>query len=161
MLLRLLKFVGIGAGIIVLAFGVLAGSRYLRYRDTGNVSERDAKRFVQEWERSYREDTVGGTTPEETLQLFIAALKNDDLDLASRYFVVDKQGEWKKELSLIREKGLIDEMVKDLYKLDKKYPLVEGKNDRFIFEAVNNRGELILQADIGRGSSGVWKIIDL
>jgi len=34
------------------------------------------------------EDTYGGKTPEETLNLFIEALKKEDLELASKYFVL-------------------------------------------------------------------------
>ncbi len=41
---------------------------------------------LDEFEEAMRNDTYGGTTPEETLQLFIAALEAEDLDLASKYF---------------------------------------------------------------------------
>ena len=34
---------------------------------------------------SYK-DTYGGQTPEETYDLFLAALKNEDVGLASKYF---------------------------------------------------------------------------
>ena len=44
-------------------------------------------------ERRYVEtmtaDTYGGKTPQETLDLFVAALKKGDLDLASKYFILE------------------------------------------------------------------------
>jgi hypothetical protein len=45
---------------------------------------------------SYKNDSYGGSTPEETLRLFIEALEAKDYDLASKYFVVENQP---KELS--------------------------------------------------------------
>ncbi|MBT6053372.1 MAG: hypothetical protein HOG49_41850, partial [Candidatus Scalindua sp.] len=38
-------------------------------------------------------DIYGGDTPEETLELFIQALESGDVELASKYFVVEKQEE--------------------------------------------------------------------
>ena len=40
-----------------------------------------------------RADTYGGDTPQETLDLFIAALEKGDTDMAAKYFVVYKQEE--------------------------------------------------------------------
>ena len=45
--------------------------------------------YVQNYEDAMRADTDGGKTPEETLQLFIQALKAGDVDLASRYFMLE------------------------------------------------------------------------
>lgn len=44
-------------------------------------------------EAAYKADTYGGATPEETLKLFIDALEKKDYELASKYFVVEEQGE--------------------------------------------------------------------
>lgn len=43
-------------------------------------------------------DTYGGKTPEETLNMFIAAVETGDYELASKYFVVEKQSEEKARL---------------------------------------------------------------
>jgi hypothetical protein len=42
-------------------------------------------------EASYKADTYGGETPEETLRFFIDALEKKDYELASKYFVVEEQ----------------------------------------------------------------------
>ena len=45
--------------------------------------------YVKNYEDAMRADTYGGKTPEETLRLFIDALKAGDVDLASRYFMLE------------------------------------------------------------------------
>ena len=46
-------------------------------------------------------DTYGGKTPQETLELFIKAVEAGDYELASKYFVVEKQGKWLDNLSSV------------------------------------------------------------
>jgi len=50
-------------------------------------------------EAQYRADTYGGSTPEETLGLFIKALEAKDYELAAKYFVVENQNESKEIFS--------------------------------------------------------------
>jgi len=49
--------------------------------------------LYQQFENAYygalKNDTYGGQTPEETLQMFISALKQGDLDLAAKYFYLN------------------------------------------------------------------------
>jgi len=48
-----------------------------------------ATRAIAEMEEAFRNDTYGGKTPEETLQLFITALEAGDIELASKYFALE------------------------------------------------------------------------
>ncbi|MEK7143610.1 MAG: hypothetical protein AAB756_02155, partial [Patescibacteria group bacterium] len=43
--------------------------------------------YYKNLDEVYKKDTYGGATPEETLALFIDALKKGDTDLAAKYFV--------------------------------------------------------------------------
>lgn len=54
------------------------------------------RNYVDDYIQLQLNDKVGGDTPEETVDLFIAALKKGDYDLASKYFVIDEQEKWKK-----------------------------------------------------------------
>ena len=45
-----------------------------------------------------RNDKYGGKTKEETIELFILALESDNIELASKYLVIEKQEIWKKTL---------------------------------------------------------------
>jgi hypothetical protein len=81
--------------------------------------ERQAKQYLDDLREQYETDTYGGTTPEETLVLFISALEVGDIDLASKYFVVDEQERWKENLVRIKDAELLEEMVGDLKQLKK------------------------------------------
>lgn len=72
-------------------------------------------------ERRYIEamtsDTYGGKTPQETLDLFVAALRAEDVDLASKYFMLDdnlSREKWVKTLGVFKERGFLDDMVRDI-----------------------------------------------
>ena len=152
------KFVGGGAAIVAVGAGALFLIDYIRYQKS---PEYRAMQEVEKIKREYAEDPYGGQTPEETLRLFIDALKKGDTDLAAKYFVLDKQDQWREDLTRIKDKGLLDDMVRDLERLGNKYPLREKDQSRFIFESYNQNKELVLQADILRGPSGKWKIQEL
>lgn len=66
-----------------------------------------AKRSVNDWigvlQSSVTNDTYGGKTPEETFDLYLAALKKGDLELASKYFVMEKQ---KQRLEQLKKEDL-------------------------------------------------------
>lgn len=80
-----------------------------------NLQEWRAARAVQEkLERAYREDKYGGKTPEETFDLFIAALEKGDVDLASKYFVINKQEQWRKTLEEYKNKSLLVDLIDEL-----------------------------------------------
>lgn len=84
-------------------------------------------------EAQYRADNYGGTTPEETLRLFIEALERKDYVLASKYFVVENQAAELEE-NKIGEAG--------------------GSNAYFINAYRNGR---IVPPD-GIGSSGIYEL---
>ncbi|QSH39082.1 hypothetical protein JXR01_02110 [Candidatus Kaiserbacteria bacterium] len=58
-------------------------------RDSLKALEKEGERITN----LYKNDTYGGTTPEETLQLFITAMEEEDYELASKYFLPEQQEE--------------------------------------------------------------------
>ena len=70
-------------------------------------------------EQPYKEDSYGGKTPEETWAMFLAALKKEDIELASKYFVVEKQGEWRANLFQIKDKNRIKSALNEFETLHK------------------------------------------
>src|SRR3989338_4949211 len=131
-----LKFVAGFALIVVLAFGSIY---YLNYY---NSPEQKAMRYYADLEKQYAEDTYGGKTPEETLQLFIDALKAGDIELASKYFVVEERGKKLEFLQKVKVAGNLESMAQDLERPKEKYSLIEGDDSRYIFDIFNDRGEL-------------------
>ena len=74
----------------------------------------EAQRLQSEWENPYREDKYGGKTPEETYDMFLDALRKEDIVLASKYFVVSKQDDWLKTLEEYEKNNLLANFVEEL-----------------------------------------------
>lgn len=150
-----LKFIGGFVAIVALAFGSIY---YISYY---NSPEQKAIRYYADLERQYAEDTYGGSTPEETLQLFIDALKAGDIELASKYFVVEKREEMKKLLQDEFEvSGSFNRAVTGLQKLER----TTGNHDpdeRAFFIIVGGDNVVKNQVLLAKNGNGVWKIIDM
>ena len=63
--------------IVLIGAGVFFGIGYYRYRTSPEY--RQYQDLLAQKER-YMADTYGGDTPEETLELFISALKSGDVE---------------------------------------------------------------------------------
>lgn len=152
---NILKFFGLTAIVILLGIGALSGIQYVRY---WNSPEYRAEQDLKNLEKQYAEDPYGGETPEETLRLFIDALKAGDTDLAAKYFVLDKQEQWKEDLAKIQEKGLLGEMVKDLERAKK----TKTQESEVFYTATNEENIVSVQLIIGKNPySQRWKIYEL
>ncbi len=87
--------------------------------------------FMELGRKPYKEDTYGGKTPEETWAMFLYALKTNDTELASRYFVVGKQAEEKKELNKIKIEGGLEPWLIELEKIEKDSNQTTANNSRY------------------------------
>lgn len=94
------RYVKFAAFLFLIAGATLGGyfawEKYLSPRARDERKTEETYQSYLAWEKkreqAMREDTYGGKTPEETLNLFIAALEKGDLELASRYFVLRDDG---------------------------------------------------------------------
>ena len=107
-----------------------------------------AQKAINNLEETLRQDTYGGKTPEETLKMFVDALKKDDIELASKYFALDTntkspdyltRKKWEDALRKTKEAGKLSEVINLLsrakpdlenrsYEEDFKFATYEGKN---------------------------------
>lgn len=71
---------------------------YLKYR-----SQYQALQNYNALVEKMKNDTYGGATPEETLDLFVAALREGDVEKASLYFALDENGSREKWLKLLND----------------------------------------------------------
>ena len=144
--------------ILVAAGFLLWGTNWLfQYYQYRTGPEYKAQKYIEEMEKKYREDAYGGTTPEETLQLFIDALKAGDTDLASKYFVMDKQVEWRNYLQEAKDKNNLNKLIDEaqLLKLSKK------DDKRAFFTIANKQNVVEVQVVIVLTLNKKWKIEDL
>jgi hypothetical protein len=100
------KIIWLG-GVVIVA--LIAWWGYGKYQDesifrrlqTGGekaLSGEEFQQITRILSAKYKADTYGSTTPEGTLAMFIEALKKGDADLASRYFIPEKQVEEKRRI---------------------------------------------------------------
>lgn len=97
--------------ILFILFLAELGLRYYeKWQGVRQVEElaRELERIESEREAIKTADTIGGKTPQETLRMFISAVEAGDYELASKYFVVEEQEKWKKELNEIKVKDNLE-----------------------------------------------------
>lgn len=150
-------FLWILAGLFIFYLGLEAGFD-LRLTWEPHREARAWLKLKEVVEEIYRQDKYGGKTPEETFNLFLTALEKGDLDLASKYFVVDKQDEWRQNLEKIKANGHLAEMVEDLGGAD-----LTEKDDfeaTYYVKSVSDQGEELWTPIILHRVklSGIWKI---
>lgn len=146
---------GITLAVVILGTGVLFILQYLNQK---NSPEYQVKQQLKNLGKQYAQDPYGGETPEETLRFFIEALKAGDTELAAKYFVLDKQKEWKGNLAKIKEKGLLDEMVRDLENTRK----TKTQENEVFYTTTNEKNVVSVQLIIGKNPySQKWKIYEL
>ncbi len=98
------------AGVLIgWEIGIRAYMRYIRPYFSGMAY----RNYIDNYIQLQLNDKIGGDTPEETVDLFIAALKKGDYDLASKYFVIDEQERWKKSFDNPNKEN-IDNWIKEL-----------------------------------------------
>ena len=149
------------AGLAVVVLGI--SGFFVRERYQGYGEYRDYKALEQRYIQAMTEDTYGGKTPQETLDLFVAALKAEDVELASKYFMLDdslSREKWLKTLKMLREQGVLDDMAKDIE--DDSRPLENIENNRFAF-GLFDRDEVVAASIHMQLNtySGIWKIESL
>lgn len=118
--------------------------------------------FLENYEELMKADTVGGQTPEETLKMFIEALRAEDVALAAQYFLLDDEGKrdkWVTYLQEIKDNGLMKKMADDL---GRAVPGEAVYEKDFIFEILLDDESVGRSVDMELNeSSGVWKIESL
>ena len=115
-----------GVPVLILVVLVLVwGIPYL----TGKYQTWQLNREYNKLAEPYYNDTYGGATPEETYDLFIQALKNEDTELASKYFVIEKQDDWLKTLGEYYKNNILPDFVDELEKTSEEWARTPESND--------------------------------
>lgn len=123
----------------------------------------DYKKAEQAYIEAMTADTYGGKTPQETLDLFVAALRKGDIELASKYFLLDEnlsREKWVAKLTDIKNRSHLNRFADDI---SKKAVAGDIKTaDEFGYVLYNADGTVGLQINMRLNQfSGPWKIESL
>lgn len=156
---RLFLFWGVLTGIVVLvAGGYLIWDKLIKY-DPVKVHEEAQRRYIE----AMTTDTYGGKTPKETLDMFVAALRSGNVELASKYFLLDenlRRAKWVSYLTDIKGRGLLSRMADDIEKFAK--PVSGNDKNDYAFELLNKEGIVAVLIDMQFNQrSQLWKIESL
>lgn len=98
----------------------------------GWQERRTADALREQAEEQLHNDKYGGKTPEETFVMFIAALEKGDVELASKYFVLQKQDEWLKTLEEYKEQVLLKDFAVELKNTKNNWVKAKSSNSNII-----------------------------
>lgn len=160
-----LGFLGI---IVIVGGGFFIWERYFSPQAKSNrETQKNYEKYLA-WEENYKkamaEDTYGGKTPEETLQMFIKALKKEDVELASKYFILEENGQlnpkWIEGLIKTKESGKLQEVIDLLSKAKPDIKAISSENDFKFSTYENNKLKAYVNLEFNE-ESDVWKIESL
>ena len=152
---RVIKF-SLGAlGMVLVGVGALYG---LRFFSPEYQQEQAAMQRIKEIEDQYKKDMYGGDTPEETIQLFIDALKKEDIDLAAKYFVIDSQQKRYNDLIQLKGENKLGSVIDRLNQLQ----LTKQNDTQAYFILVGQDKTIISQVIVRKEpKNNRWKITEL
>ena len=118
-----IKIILIVFGVIVFVwYGYVGTVKYINWKWWQRMKNEAAnfEKEIADKKAKIAADTYGGKTPQETLDMFITAVEKGDYELASKYFVVERQD---KELEDLREseKKDIENVIELLKQVNKRF----------------------------------------
>ena len=175
------KTVKILVWVVIVVFLILIIVNFFLGIYSRNLKATANEKLTQSFENIYNDDVFGGETPEETLRLFLEAMEESDLVLASQYFVtgniqnqiyaylrkIQKNGTLKNtqvqwEAALENGEGLDDGLNR--YAISYK---VKVSKDSFLTDYTNGRqfkikkGEYTNIIYFVKNKSNIWKILSI
>lgn len=155
--------------VLIVSGGYFVWNKYFSEAEKAQRFAEEQIRIQEETEKAYVEamtaDTYGGRTPQETLNLFVEALRAEDIELASKYFLLDEnlsREKWTARLTDIKDRGLLGLMAQDI--ISKAQSDLENRlneND-FKFVLYDDNGRVGARVDMHFNKySQVWKIESL
>ena len=166
---RYWKFIAVFLGIMIIAVGgFFVWNKYFSPQAKLNRQTQENYQKYLDWQKNYEkamtEDTYGGKTPEETLKMFIEALKKEDVETASKYFLLDENGnvdqKWARALQDTKVAGKFQDLANSLLKATPDLETRTSPED-FKFK-IYEGGTLKVYINMQLNKySGVWKIESL
>jgi len=144
--------------LVAIFFVVFLGWFATGFWSTDAREAREVEEYFKNIEEQNKNDTYGGATPEETLQLFIAALEAEDIELASKYFLPDEREDIQGYFMRARDDaGGFDRFIRD----SKALKLSKNDGERAFYTIVDENKVVEVQVILKKNQNNVWKITDL
>ncbi len=122
-------------------------------------TEAEIMRYTEDLRRAYEDDTYGGKTPQETFQLFTEALKDGNTELASKYFLIERQKSMREQFDLGKKSGGLVLLLEYLEKVNDENKSESG--DGYSFNVIEGGLLRMSFSLIKNPYSGIWKLEDL
>lgn len=138
--------------IIFLVLGAVIGARaYKLWKEVDDADLFAVK--MAELKKMQEADTFGGTTPYETLEMYISALEKGDYALASKYFVIENQEKELNKLNTSPKENVLNikEMLKQALGEEGGY-----SPDKMAFTI-----DVPIFVDFILYPKGIWKITEI
>ncbi|MFH1956477.1 MAG: hypothetical protein ABIJ28_02420 [Patescibacteria group bacterium] len=115
----------LAAGIYLLGWGIM---KYEQWHGQKRVQElaQELERIEREQYEKKKADTIGGASPQETLEMFISAVEKGDYELASKYLIIENQEEGKKELLALQQKNNFNLLLNLLKNVEPDGDIING-----------------------------------
>jgi len=150
------KLIWAGIIVAVLILSVI-GWQYWQYTHSMYYRQMQGIKYLEKITKE--SDKWGGKTPEETLALFLDAVKKEDFDLASQYAIFDLRSEIKNTLAEYKNSeywqaylGWLNSTKKSLKKDYDFGP------DSATYESFDNQGRRVIFVSLVKNKNGIWKI---
>ena len=142
--------------VIIVGIGAVYGIDYYEKYKAASAERRALSEF-DALKKQYAEDTYGGKTPEETLALFIDALKKGDTDLAAKYVLIDDQEKVRADLLRAKTVGKLNDVIERVKSL--RQSRIENNYASFVI--TNETRVIQYQVSLSKNNNGIWKISEL
>jgi hypothetical protein len=161
------KFVG--AFLVIIMVGLVIIPFIGDYIDKQRAQTKDeqfaaGQEYIHNVQEQLKNDKDGGTTPEETLKMFIAALKENNIEKAKLYYSPypeNRSAMFKDRLDQLNKEGKIGEVITLLSKATPEKS--EAEEGYASYSYINTDGKLaiVIRFDKATQFSTIWKIESL
>jgi len=156
-----MKFGGIAAVLIIVGLyagyilGILAYAKIIG----PYLAKIKYQKAMEEYLKPYKEDVIGGDTPEQTIDLFVDALKKGDYELAVKYFEIQEQPRWTESFKTPNRKN-IDEWISEIESNRNTWHKEQKDENSFEFWYNTGQGETTRTISIylRKNINNKWKI---
>ena len=161
----------IGLVVVVLITGIFLFGSFYRSQKEAYYYHRQTQNLIsalKQKEKEYSNDIYSGDTPEETYRAFLQALQKKDIETAVKYFISDKQEDYKQLFSLILQQKKWEDMMSDLLKKENQSGDYKDKNT-YVIHVLNDDKVLVAQPVLKKiefsfgktkKQAGIWKITE-